>query len=120
MYKIRFYKDSRGKRPVADYIAELAKKKDDDSRMKLDKINDYIEALRTGGTQIGEPYVKHLDGAIWELRPFRDRVLFAAYHDGRFVLLHPFMKTTQKTPPAEIKQAKREFAEWIERSVKNG
>jgi len=120
VYKIRFYKDQRGQRPVADYIRGLAKKTDDDSRIKLEKINDYIEALRQGGTQIGEPYVKHLDGEIWELRPLRDRVLFAAYHDGRFVLLHQFLKKTQKTPPQEIKQAKREFAEWKERSADNG
>ena len=120
VYKIRFYKDQRGQRPVADYIRGLAKKTDDNSRIKLEKINDYIEALRQGGTQIGEPYVKHLDGEIWELRPLRDRILFAAYHDGRFVLLHQFLKKTQKTPPQEIKQAKREFAEWKERSADNG
>ncbi len=28
------------------------------------------------GTAAGEPYVKHLDGEIWELRPLRDRILF--------------------------------------------
>ena len=120
MYKIRFYKDKRGKRPVADYIRELAKKTDDESRMKLDKINDYIEALRVNGTQIGEPYVKHLEDEIWELRPLRDRILFAAYHDGRFVLLHQFLKKTQKTPLTQIEQAKREYAEWKERSANNG
>ena len=28
------------------------------------------------GSQIGEPYVKHLDGEIWELRPIRFAALF--------------------------------------------
>ena len=120
MYKIRFYKDRRGKRPVADYIKELAKKKDDDSRIKLDKINDYLQALQEGGTQIGMPYVKHLDGDIWELRPIRDRILFTAWDGNSFLLLHHFMKKTQKTPPHEIKQAKRELADWKERSADNG
>lgn len=43
-----------------------------------------------------------LDGEIWELRPIRDRILFARLMDGRFVLLHQFMKKTQKTPKREI------------------
>jgi len=120
LYKIRFYKDKRGKRPVADYLKELAKKHDKDSRIKLEKINDYIQALQLGGTQIGEPYVKHLDGDIWELRPLRDRILFAMWNGEIYVLLHHFMKGTDKTPPTEIKQAKREFKEWKERDKNDG
>lgn len=67
------------------------------------------------GTQAGEPYIKHLDGEIWELRPLRDRILFVAWHNGSYVLLHSFMKKTQKTPAREIAQAKRELADLIER-----
>lgn len=37
--------------------------------------------------------------------PLRDRILFAAWIDGQFVLLHQFMKTTQKTPKREIDRA---------------
>ena len=29
---------------------------------------------------------------------------------------HQFLKTTQKTPPQEIEQAKRELADWKERN----
>ena len=36
------------------------------------------------------------------------------YNNG-FVLLHHFVKKTQKTPKREIEQAKRELADWIER-----
>ena len=101
-------------------IKGLAKKKDNDSRIKLEKINDYLQALQEGGTQIGMPYVEHLDGDIWELRPIRDRILFAAWDGNSFLLLHQFIKKTQKTPPHEIKQAKRELADWKERSADNG
>lgn len=118
MHKIYFYRDKNGKEPVLDYLRELSGKKDKDSRIKLHKIRDYVKALSTYGTQVGEPYVKHLDGEIWELRPIRDRVLFAAWHEGGFVLLHSFMKKTQKTPASEIAKAKRELADLIERGVK--
>lgn len=100
-----------------DYLKELAKKKDKDNRIKFNKINDYIEILSQYGTQAGEPYIKHLDGEIWELRPLRDRVLFVAWNNGSFVLLHTFMKKTQKTPKREIEQAKRELADIKERGI---
>lgn len=70
--------------------------------------------MKTKVLQIG--YVKHLDGEIWELRPIRDRILFAGVVGGRYVLLHQFMKQTQKTPTREIEKAKRELADFRERS----
>lgn len=119
MHKIHFYKTKDGSRPVADYIIELKTKSDKDSRIKLNKIQDYINALSKYGLQLREPYIKHLDGEIWELRPLRDRILFVAWHDGSFVLLHQFMKKTQKTPVREIEKAKRELADLIERGGNN-
>ena len=119
MHKVRFYRDRSGKEPVAEYIAELISRKDKDSRIKLNKIRDYLNALSEYGTQIGEPYVKHLDGEIWELRPLRDRILFVAWLGDTFVLLHHFMKKTQKTPKREIEQAKRELEDLIEGGIDN-
>ena len=118
MHKIYFYKDKNGSEPVYEYMLELSRKNDNDSRIKLDKINDYIEMLHQYGTLAGEPYIKHLDGEIWELRPLRDRILFVGWVNGSYVLLHQFMKKTQKTPAREIAKAKRELADLIERGVK--
>jgi phage-related protein len=101
---------------VADYIRDLAGKKDKDSRIQLEKINDYLQALQNGGTYTGEPYVKHLDGEIWELRPVRNRILYAAWDGETFIILHHFIKKTQKTPSGEIKQAKRNLEDYRKRS----
>lgn len=116
MHNIIFYKDKNGKEPIYEYLKALSQRDDKDSRIKLTKIQDYIKALATYGTSAGEPYIKHLDGDIWELRPLRDRVLFAAWVDSGFVLLHHFMKTTQKTPRREIIRARKELADFKERS----
>ncbi len=89
----------------------LAKRKDKDSRIKLNKIQDYIKILSECGISAGEPYIKHLEGDIWELRPLRDRIFFAAWHEDGFVILHHFLKKTQKTPRAEIEKAERELKE---------
>ena len=117
MHEIIFYKDTKGKEPVLEYMQELSESNCKDSRIKLNKINDYIQALSVYGTeQLSENYVKHLDGDIWELRPLRDRILFAGVVDGKYVLLHQFMKKTQKTPMKEIKKAKKELKDFKERS----
>lgn len=111
MYRIRFYEDRHGRRPVEEYIRKLAQRTDKDSRIKLNKIREYMRALRENGTRIGEPAVKHIEGDIWELRPLSDRILFAAWDDGMFLLLSNFVKTTRKTPRREIKKALSRLAE---------
>lgn len=85
----------------------------------MQKINDYIEALHKYGTRVGEPYVKHIDGKIWELRPLRNRILFFGYDGEQFILLSHFIKKTQKTPQREIDKAKRLMNDYIERSKEN-
>ena len=117
MHTIYFYKDKKGNEPVLDYMRELASQKSKDSRIKLNKLNDYIELISQHGTRAGEPYIKHLEDEIWELRPLRDRILFVAWLDGSFVLLHHFVKKTQKTPRREIEKAKRELKDLKERGL---
>lgn len=119
MYKIYFYRDKKGHSPVLDYLQELEKNKNKNNRIKLKKIREYVKILSAYGTRAGEPFVKHLSGEIWELRPIRDRILFVAWYNDSFVLLHHFMKKTQKTPAREIEKAKRELADLIERGVEH-
>lgn len=116
MHKIIFYRDKSGNQPVKEYITELSKRKDKHSRINFYKINDYLEALKIHGLQLREPYIKHLDGEIWELRPLKNRILFFGHNGNEFILLHHFVKKTQKTPQAEIEQAKRNMRDFIKRS----
>ena len=119
MHAIYFYKDKQGNQPVLDYMRELARRDNKDSRIKLNKLNDYIELLSQQGTRAGQPYIKHLDAEIWELRPLRDRILFVAWLDGSCVLLHHFVKKTQKTPRREIEKAKRALQDLKERGLRD-
>lgn len=111
MHSIHFYRDKNGKEPVLEYIKELEAKEDKSSRVKLNKIQFYIQMLSECGLQAGEPFIKHIEGDIWELRPIRERIFFVCWTDGGFILLHHFMKKTQKTPQKEIERARKEFKE---------
>lgn len=118
MYEIEFYEDKQGKSEVVDYIKELKVKSrtSKECRIYSNKIIAYLDILEEMGTRVGEPVTIHLDGEIWELRPLRNRLLFAYYKDNKFIILHHFVKKTQKTPKREIEQAKRNLLDYLERN----
>ena len=119
MYKIEIYQDDDGISEIKEYIKNLRKKSDKDSKIKFKKIVTYLDLLSQRGITIGEPYVKHLEDEIWELRPIRDRILFAYMENNKIVLLSIFLKQTQKTPIREIEKAKRFLRKYKKRSDAN-
>ena len=118
MYEIEFYEDKNGKSEIADFIRELNRKAstNKECRINFNKVVAYLDLLEEYGTRIGEPVTKHLDGDIWELRPLRNRLLYAYYKDNKFIILHHFIKKTQKTPKKEIEQAMRNLQDYLERN----
>lgn len=104
---------------MRDYITNLRKKNNKDSKIKTNKITAYLNQLSKNGLIIGIPYIKHLEEEIWELRPLRERILFACYGKNQFILLNHFVKKTQKTPKKEIEKAKKLLKEYKERGDDN-
>jgi phage-related protein len=118
MYTAVFYRDRHGNSEVVDYldalkVSGLTSKTD---RINRTKILAYIGALEQHGTRIGMPFVKHIDGDIWELRPLANRIFFFYWKDNKFVLLHHYVKKSRKTPPGEIERAKAEMKDYRERN----
>ena len=119
MFEVIFYRDKKGKEPVRDYFISLFENDSKDNRIKREKIEDCMNVLKKNGARAGLPYVKHLEGKIWELRPLSDRTLFFTYVNNTIVLLSHFQKKTQKTPKREIKKAEKLMNDYIERSKDN-
>lgn len=119
MYDIEIYETLNGRSEIKEYILNLQKNNSKESRIKFRKIIAYIRMLKEKGLSLGEPYIKHIDDKIWELRPLRDRILFAYYSDNKIILLSIFMKKTQKTPKKEIEKAKKCFLDYKKRSELN-
>ena len=117
MYEVEFYEDKNGKSEIVEYLDDLKVKgaTSKNERVNRDKILAYIIALGQYGTRIGQPVVKHIDGSIWELRPLANRIFFFYWKDNKYVLLHHFIKKTQKTPPREIDTARAKMKDYIER-----
>ncbi len=107
-WRIVFYQDQRSECPPLEFIDRLGAA----DRAKIDRC---LELLAELGTRIQAPHAKHLEDALWELRPTPHRLIYFA-HTGRvFVILHAFTKKTQKTPRREIGIARRRMQDVIER-----
>lgn len=120
-YEIEFYEDSDGHSDIDDFLNDLATKgiKSKDARIQFRQVALYIELLAKNGSTLSEDIMKHIEDEIWELRPGKNRVLYFFYKNNKYILLHHFVKKTQKTPRREIDKAKREMKNYIEREDKN-
>ena len=79
-----------------------------DLRSKFQRI---VEMIRSKGLeQVREPYIKHLDDKLWEMRLIgRDniaRVIYVTASGRRVIVLHAFIKKTDKTPQRALQIAR--------------
>lgn len=111
MFEIIFYEDKNGNSEVIEYIRNLERKKNTnkESRINFRKTVAYFDALQELGTRVGEPVTKHLEGEIWELRPLKNRFLYAYYKDRKFIVLHHFVKKTKKNSKKRDRESKNEI-----------
>jgi phage-related protein len=114
---VKFYRDENGKSEIVELLDELKRRGETSKtdRVNRDKILAYIGALERYGTRIGLPMVKHVDGNIWELRPLANRIFFFYWKDNKFVLLHHYIKKSQKAPQREIERARAKLRDYLER-----
>jgi phage-related protein len=85
---------------VRDELESLAS----DMRARFHRIVELIEGY--GLERMREPYVKHLEGKLWEMRMTgRDgvsRAIYVTAKDRRVVVVRVFVKKTEETPRREI------------------
>jgi phage-related protein len=78
-----------------------------DIRASFQRITELIQS--NGLERVREPYVKHLEGPLWEMRMSgRSGIARAVYVTAigkRVVVVHVFEKKTQKTLRREIETA---------------
>jgi phage-related protein len=110
-WTVENYIDARGRSPVEEFFDQLPA----NDRARIDQTIGLLEEF---GLQPGPPYVKHLEGKLWELRVRAGRrsyrVIYFAFTGQRFILLHAFLKKTQKTPRREIATAKRRLTDFLD------
>ncbi|MCB8953336.1 MAG: type II toxin-antitoxin system RelE/ParE family toxin [Ardenticatenales bacterium] len=100
--RVLFYKSTSGRQPVREWLKALPSP---DRKI-------IGEDLKTAqfGWPLGMPLIRKLEADLWEVRsnlPNRiARVIFTVEED-KMVLLHAFIKKSQKTPTSDLEVARR-------------
>ncbi|WP_257275094.1 MULTISPECIES: type II toxin-antitoxin system RelE/ParE family toxin [unclassified Endozoicomonas] len=99
---VRFFVASSGNEPVREWLKSLSR---DDRRT----VGEDIKTVEIGWP-IGMPLVRKMDAKLWEVRIHLSdariaRVLFTVA-GADMVLLHGFIKKSDKTPANDLKLAK--------------
>lgn len=84
-----------------------------DIKAKVAHMSKLIEEF--GLQNVGGPYVKHVQGKIWEIRASQGRCLYVTAQVKRVIILRSFIKKSQKIPKKELEIATNRAQE-----VKNG
>jgi phage-related protein len=99
---VRFFRTTEGREPVREWLKSLP-------RDERKAIGDELRTVQFGWP-LGMPLVRKLDAGLWEVRvglPNRTaRVLFTIV-EQQVVLLHGFVKKSQKTPARELAVARQ-------------
>jgi phage-related protein len=104
---VRFYRSGTGREPVLEWLRSLDR--EDRRAIGLDLMRVQF------GWPIGMPLVRSLKDGLWEVRsnlPSQKIArLILCFHQKTLVVLHGFIKKTQKTPAEELELAKRRLKE---------
>lgn len=106
MIPVAFYRTTDGSEPAREFIQSLVR---EDRR----EIGADLYTLQTDWP-IGMPLVRSLGKGLWELRSdLGDRIarMMFCFHDRQIVVLHGFIKKSQKTPKADLGLATKRMKE---------
>jgi phage-related protein len=113
MWNIIFYKKEDGTTPVQEFLDKLPVKHHAKALRDIDVLEKY-------GTILTEPHVKHIKGKLWELRIKSasdvSRIFYFVPIGRSIVLLHGFVKKTQKIPNREIETANNYLEDYQRRN----
>lgn len=104
---VRFYRSAAGREPVLEWLRGLDR--EDRRAIGLDLMRVQF------GWPIGMPLVRSLKDGLWEVRshlPSRQIArLILCFHHKTVIVLHGFIKKTQKTPAEDLELAKGRLKE---------
>jgi len=102
-----FYRTQSGNEPVREWLKNMA-------REERHLIGEDLLTVQHAWP-IGKPLVDYLGKGLWELRSrLSNRIARCIFMiaDGQIVVLHGFIKKTQKTPAQELQLAQRRKREY--------
>ena len=103
--RVVFYRTETGNEPVREWLKGL-------EREDRKAVGQDVKTAQYGWP-LGMPLIRKLEPGLWEVRSHIAqgiaRVIFTV-DDGVMVLLHGFVKKSQRTPPGDLRTARQRLA----------
>ena len=102
---INYWRNPSGKAPVEKYIDSIDNKEERAEMLSL------LKGIQENGTDAIGIEFRQIEGKLWEIKirthGKQHRIFYVMLKGNEMVLLHAYLKKTQKAPTKEIEVAKQ-------------
>ncbi len=110
--RINYWRTQSGKSPVGEYIDDI------DNIEERAEILSLLKGVQENGTGAVGVEFRQIEGKLWELkirlRNHQHRIFYVVLKGNEMVLLHAYLKKTQKAPSNDIQVAKHRMKQLRE------
>ena len=104
-FRINYWRKESGKAPVEQYIDAIANLEERAELLSL------LQGVQEFGTDAVGVEFRQIDGKLWELkvrlRGNQHRIFYVVLKGSEMMLLHAYLKKTQKAPLKEVRLAQQ-------------
>ncbi|OGV99814.1 MAG: hypothetical protein A2W77_02445 [Nitrospinae bacterium RIFCSPLOWO2_12_39_16] len=102
---INYWRNPSGKAPVEKYIDSIVNKEERAELLSA------LNGIQESGTDVIGVEFRHIEGKLWELKirthGTQHRIFYVVLKGNEMILLHAYLKKSQKAPLKEIQVAKQ-------------
>lgn len=109
---VNYWRRPSGKAPVEDYIDDI------ENKDEKAEILSTLKGVQEYGTDAVGVEFRQIEGKLWELKikihGNQHRIFYVVLRGSEMVLLHAYLKKTQKAPAKEVETAKQRMKQLLE------
>ncbi len=102
---INYWRNQTGKAPVEKYIDAI------DNKEERAELLSLLKGIQENGTDAIGVEFRQIEGKLWEIKirlhGNQHRIFYVVLKGNEMILLHAYLKKTQKAPTKEIEVAKQ-------------
>ncbi len=104
-FSINYWRNPSGKAPIEKYIDAV------DNKEERAELLSILKGIQENGTDAIGVEFRQIEGKLWELKirmhGNQHRIFYVVLKGNEMILLHAYLKKTQKAPTKEIDVAKQ-------------
>lgn len=110
-FSINYWHNPSGKAPVEKYLDSI------DNKEERAELLSILKGIQENGTDAIGVEFRHIEGKLWELKikthGNQHRIFYIVLKGNEMILLHAYLKKSQKAPLKEIKIARQRMKQLL-------